>query len=322
MKAGIKNIAQYLVGIIFSVISIYIISDHVNFKQVIDELKLFSPYLTIFLFLFYPCSIYLRSLRWHCLIQQKSQIPINFLIGANVAGFFTNYILPAKLGEVLRAEIVKQKHGVSRSFVLTTIVAERLLDAMVLLIFLTFSTLFSKTIQNLVDQHIFSILLFLLLISFFILFILNKRLIFFVLKFIPVLNKRSNTIITNVLLALSFFKNRILFIKVFLITITLWSVLTIYYLLISIGLDINLPYYGYFFLISMAAFGMILPAAPGNIGVYDGIVMAAILIFFPSETEKALSFAIISHVIDLIPTILFGIISIQYFGFSLKINSN
>lgn len=317
-----KNIIRIVIGIVFSIFAIYIISKHIDFKQLVITLKLFDLRLIIVLLLFYPTSIYIRCLRWRCLIEQKVDPPNQFLIGAMMVGFFANYFLPAKMGEVLRAELVKQKIGTSRSFILTTVFIERLLDAIVLLIFLLFSALFSKTIKNLMSRNIYNILFLVLVFAFVIFTILNRKLLNFLMSFIPRLSRKSDSILKNIYLAFGFFKRKIVFAKVFLLTVALWLILTLYYIIIAHGLNINLPYYGYLFLISMAAFGMILPASPGNIGVYHGIVMAAILIFIPNENEKALSFAIISHAFDLIPAVLFGFISVQYFGFSLKINAN
>jgi uncharacterized protein (TIRG00374 family) len=316
-----KNILKLLIGITFSLVAIYVISTHIDFKQLIDKLRSFDIHLLCILVLFYPSSIYLRSVRWRILIEQKVEVPISLLMRAMVLGFFANYILPAKMGEVIRAELVKNKLQTSRSFMLTTVVAERLLDAIVLLFFLIFSALFSRTIQILIHHNIYSTLLFVVALFVLLYVILNRNFLTLLLHFVPKLNGKSDSILINIILALSFYKNRLIFTKVFLLTLGIWLILTLYYLLIAMGLNINLPYYGYFFLISMAAFGMILPASPGNIGVYHGIVMASILLFLPTENEKALSFAIISHAFDMIPAILFGIIVLQHTGLSLKTNS-
>lgn len=315
-----KNLLRILIGIIFSILAIYIISKNIDFKQLVNELKLFNPFILGVLVFFYPATIYLRSLRWKLLIQQKIKIPLKTSIVAMMVGFFANYLLPAKMGELVRAEIIKQKMKTGRSFILTTVLAERILDSIILLIFLLFSALFSKTIQALINNYFTTILVFVLVFGGIVLLITNRKILSIFLNLIPRFNKKVESMLNNVLLAVSFYKNRILFLKIFILSAVIWLILTLFYYIIAYGLEIDLPYYGYFFLISMAAFGMILPASPGNIGVYHGIVMAAILIFLPGENEKALSFAIISHAFDLIPTVLFGFIATQYFGLSFKIN--
>ncbi|GBD13204.1 hypothetical protein HRbin24_01227 [bacterium HR24] len=78
-------------------------------------------------------SAWFRSLRWGLLLRHLAQLGTMALYPVLVIGYMANNLLPARLGEVVRAYIMGQRHGLSKMAVLGTIAAERLVDAVVLL---------------------------------------------------------------------------------------------------------------------------------------------------------------------------------------------
>ena len=86
------------------------------------------------------CSYVLRSFRWPFFFEKN---PPNFRSSFDclIIGFFMNNILPARIGELVRAHLGGKATNQSRSTVLATIAGERLADG--LMISMLFAVLFS-----------------------------------------------------------------------------------------------------------------------------------------------------------------------------------
>jgi hypothetical protein len=83
--------------------------------------------LSLFGFLF-------RIVRWRYLLAPLMQVPMRSAAAAVFVGWAVNAILPGRVGEVARAVLLRQREGLRASAALGTIVLERMLDALAILI--------------------------------------------------------------------------------------------------------------------------------------------------------------------------------------------
>jgi len=74
-----------------------------------------------------------RALRWRYLIAAEPRLPFGPLFSSIMIGFMANNLLPARLGEFLRAYSLGSTTHISRSGALASIVVERVFDAFMLL---------------------------------------------------------------------------------------------------------------------------------------------------------------------------------------------
>jgi uncharacterized protein (TIRG00374 family) len=79
-------------------------------------------------------SYFLRGLRWRVLLNTQARLPVFTVFWANSAGYLGNNVLPARAGELIRTAMVSSRSHLSKTFVLTTALAERLMDAIVLVV--------------------------------------------------------------------------------------------------------------------------------------------------------------------------------------------
>src|ERR1039458_3061901 len=77
-------------------------------------------------------SLVLRALRWRVLLQSGGPVSVATAFWATCAGYFGNSYLPARAGELVRTMMVDREAGLGRAFVLTTALAERMVDAITL----------------------------------------------------------------------------------------------------------------------------------------------------------------------------------------------
>ncbi len=80
--------------------------------------------------LVYALNLSLRAWRWQIILRPVAAIPYSIVARALVVGYGLNAIMPARLGELFRAELVKKNMGLSRASTLSSIVVERLFDGL------------------------------------------------------------------------------------------------------------------------------------------------------------------------------------------------
>ena len=89
----------------------------------------------------YLASLLFRTVRWRLLMAHMKSVPVGRLYPVVVVGYMANNILPMRLGELVRSYYVGQREGVSKGAALATILVERVMDALMLLVFVIASAL-------------------------------------------------------------------------------------------------------------------------------------------------------------------------------------
>lgn len=74
-----------------------------------------------------------RTWRWGRLLAPTKAIPFPRLFPVLLAGFAANNLLPARVGEFVRAYLLSREEGISPSLALATIVVERVCDGLTLI---------------------------------------------------------------------------------------------------------------------------------------------------------------------------------------------
>jgi glycosyltransferase 2 family protein len=85
----------------------------------------------------YGGGLFLRVIRWHSLLSVLVSASRARVTEALLVGYAFNNLLPARLGELVRADYAKRRMGVTRSAILGSIVVERLLDVFIVVLSLS-----------------------------------------------------------------------------------------------------------------------------------------------------------------------------------------
>lgn len=115
---------------------------HINPQQIGIEISHANMLFFLASFGIYYLSFPLRALRWRMVLQNVGFTKANGvhlpkflkLVEIIYISFFANVIVPAKLGDLYRAYLLRQNIGVSATRSFSTVLAERLLDLIVLLL--------------------------------------------------------------------------------------------------------------------------------------------------------------------------------------------
>ena len=89
------------------------------------------PVMLIFIFLFF----WLKAVRWRLLLAPLRKFRTREVVPPLMIGFMENNILPAHLGELIRVFVLSRKFALSKTAVLSSVILERVLDMLVILLF-------------------------------------------------------------------------------------------------------------------------------------------------------------------------------------------
>lgn len=301
-------------GLFISVFAIIFILKSVDLGQVWANLKKLSLAIIPVLILVYLSGMLIRAWRWKKIIEQRSPISYWLVFKALVFGYMINQLLPAKVGELARVEYLRDNAGQGRSFLLGTVVVERLFDLLVIFLFLGASVLFSSSLMSRLRSNILSVALFVIIAVMATVVLLNLERLKKLTQYLP---GRIRIFVDKTIdrLAQSFkiFKDGKATIGTFINTLLIWGITCLMFYVIAQDLGIRIPAYAYLFLVSAGTFGMVIPSTSANIGVYHAIAMGALMLFMIPK-EQALSFAIIAHAFDFFPAIILGGLILGYGG--------
>lgn len=104
----------------------------------------------------YGVAIAARVWRWHSLLSFHTAPSISDTAISLVVGYAVNNLLPARLGEIVRADILKRRSGAARAAALGSIFVERALDLLLLLILLVFGVVLAHRRSAAIDDILVS----------------------------------------------------------------------------------------------------------------------------------------------------------------------
>ncbi len=308
------------IGLLISALFIYLAFRKVDLPKmwgVIKYSNLSLLALVIFITFF---QFIIRAWRWGILLEPVKKTGFLNRLHSTLIGFAANCILPARLGEFIKANYIGRTESISSSSSFGTIVVERLFDGFTMLLVLligligtTFPAELGSISGSLRVTGFFLFLLYALLIIVLVGFKYKAksflRLIEKVLFFLPhYLRSRIIDIIWNFSLGLVITKNPYKWCQAVFYSFLIWSLALCQIELIEQSIGLTLPFIATFIVLAMASFGVMIPSAPGFIGTFHLSVQYGFL-FYGIGKEEALSAAILWHATFFFPTIFFGFIS-------------
>ena len=122
--------ARFWIGIVISIIALVFAFRKISFAEVWAALAGANYWLLAASVLFLLLFLLLRAFRWRLLFYPQSDLHIRNLFAVINIGYLLSNIFPARLGDLARAYLIGDTEQVSRATAFSTIVAERVLDAL------------------------------------------------------------------------------------------------------------------------------------------------------------------------------------------------
>jgi glycosyltransferase 2 family protein len=124
------RIIQIALGLACTVLFLALALYRVRFGAISGALANADPTWIAAAIMAYAANLSLRARRWQIILQPVAPISYRLVARALVVGYGLNSVMPARLGELFRAEFFKKTAGLSRVWGLTSIVVERLFDGL------------------------------------------------------------------------------------------------------------------------------------------------------------------------------------------------
>jgi uncharacterized protein (TIRG00374 family) len=261
-------------------------------------------------------SYFFRALQWRYVLGGVRRVPVYPLFRITMIGFFANAILPARLGEVVRAYILARKQNLSKGTSFASVIVTRLLDGAVLFLILGgVAVLIPAKIAGVRAGGTTGFIIYFTLVSFFVLFYFNRGAATKIIKFIfaPFSKRAAIKIVRSLdkfIHGFSCFRSPADLGKAFLYSGAIWLLVALSYYFINLGFKFTtpLPLYAPLLLVAIVSLAISVPSSPGFIGTMELGVIAALHIIEPDLTRnEALSYAIIVHVVQVLPSVFIGL---------------
>ncbi len=257
--------------------------------------------------------MWLRAVRWQLLFAPIKKISVHSLFSAVMIGFMANNLLPARLGEFVRAYVIARHEKVAKTASFGTIVVERVFDGLVLISFLVFGFFTTTELPGWIvySGYVFGSIYAVTLCFLFMLVAkpeLALAILDYVLHFAPDKTaERARALIQSFMAGLESLRSVFRILSVAFMSFLLWSIfaLSIHYALLAFNLE--LPYMGSLLLMSILGFGVTIPSSPGFVGTFQASCVVGLALFSVSQSD-ALSFSIVFHASQYVPVTIVGLI--------------
>lgn len=256
--------------------------------------------------LIYLAGFIPRGLRWHLMLRDLGNYSLGETTRSVVLGYAVNNILPFRLGEVVRAASFAKLNGTSRVTTLSSILAERLLDLLSLI--LIFSATLGGAGHFAGDPRLKPVLAGAGLLGgcgVAVLVMLSgpgRGLIVRLAATWPGLT----TLTEKIFAAMTFFRSfrRLLMVASLSLIIWLWEGLV--FVVLATALHLPTPWLTGYFTLCVVNFSILIPSAPGFLGVFQAAAVLAAIILRHQESA-GLALGILVHAAQFLPITLLGI---------------
>lgn len=316
-----KNTKRWLIwlGLIISAIFLFLAFREINYAELWTTLRMTRFWWLIPGLAIYFCSMLVRTWRWQYLLKPIKHVSTSMLFPMIFIGYMGNNVFPLRMGEVLRAVVLKRRQDIAISASLATIVVERIFDAVVIVgfVLLNLGQLTDLPGTGALSQigglATWAVLIFSAGLAVFIAIAMfpkpATRLIHAVInKIIPAKWRSSLTGIADRflegLMSLRSPKDAIM---IFLTSVLVWVLETGLYWSINQSLGLGLNFGQLMLLNGVVNMVLLIPAAPGGLGTFDA-AGRAMLQGYGIQAEPALGYTLILRIALWVPITLIGAI--------------
>jgi uncharacterized membrane protein YbhN (UPF0104 family) len=332
--------ARFWIGIAISLVALLIAFRQVSFRSVWAALAginygwLVASLVPLTLFLV------LRAYRWRVLFYPRHELRIRNLLAVINIGYLLSNILPARLGDVARAYLIGDTENVSRSTAFSTVVAERVLDALCAVIGFFLVLPFAQVPDWMLRSGLVVGAAALAAVAVFVVLVRRREWTLHLLERVLVavrwpdvetmarvwarlaerthlaalarlpwadreqLGRTASSLIDG-LAGITTWR---LGLPLLLWSVAIWAVLAAFYWVILLAFDPTQPFVAGLGVASVTALGMTIPSSPGYIGLFEALTRET-MVLFEMAPEPALSYALVAHAIVYVFFSVLGLVS-------------
>jgi glycosyltransferase 2 family protein len=296
-------------GVAVSAVLLWVAVRGVNLDEVLQQLRQVHLVWLIPVLASILVRFWLTALRWQLLLRPTKRIGVHRLFAITLIGFMANNVLPARLGEFVRAYALGRSEALPASLPFATIVIERIFDGFTLLVFLVGGLSFLRPTRTLLWAAGLACGLYLVVLASLLVIRTGHGLglLTAVLDRLPErVGRPARRLLESFRAGLDVFGDPSAIVGTALLSIVIWVVNALGVEAMFRAFSLDLPIYASFLLLGVIAVALVLPSAPGYVGPFQaGTVQGLALLGVARET--ALSLSIVYHLCNYIPITIAGL---------------
>jgi hypothetical protein len=270
-----------------------------------------------------------RALRWQYLLHPLGTPPFSAVFKTTVIGFAVSTLLPARAGEVVRPYLLARRAGFSATSAFATIILERVLDLVTVLLLFGFylaistpavSAEHSATLTALKSGGLLAGiasaagLIFMMVVAGH-----PEKLAAWALRVEGVLPARIAAamahLVRTFLEGLAVVRQPRRLAVAGLLSLPLWLSIALGIWLVSHAFHIDMPYPGAFLMMAVLVVGVAVPT-PGAVGGFHKAYQIGAVAFFGVANDRAVGAALVLHAISFLPVTIAGAFFLAQEGLS------
>ena len=271
-----------------------------------SDLLWLAPTLPVF-----AVAVALRAVRWWSVFAPDQRPPMRAITYALLIGYFFNNILPARAGEAARVIALHRRAITSRAETVGTVVVERLFDVLALLVVLFAAYPWLPEVTWLRAAAIFGALVVAVLLA--LVFVVARYEERAVQRLLSPLRRirregvaeRLEAAALNATRGLVALRSPRVALRGMALTIASWVVLAVSFWILTHAFALHLPLAAGILVTVAVNLSLVLPASPAALGVFEAATVVALRAFDVPHAE-ALSYALVLHLLNLVPFLLIG----------------
>jgi uncharacterized protein (TIRG00374 family) len=254
-----------------------------------------------------------RSIRWRVLLNACGHFDVATVFWATMAGYMGNSFLPARAGEFVRSFIISNQSDLSTTYVLTTALTERLMDAIALVLCGSAVLLQVSPKPPWMDQLSRTTAVIAVLGALMVVVLPHtEALIKKLLRLMPLpglIRDRLYGFAEQILLGLRVFHHTGRLLSFTLLTALIWMLDAVSTMVASRGLNLHFSFPVALLLLAGIGLGSALPATPGYVGIYQ-FVAVTILPPFGIDRNAALAYILVTQALGYAVVLVLGLVGI------------
>ena len=262
----------------------------------------------------------IKTWRWQIMFLPEHHVPFESVLTAQSAGYLASNVLPGRAGEAIRLVLLASDQPVGAARVLSTIVVERLLDMLSLLVllvallpFIDLPEWMTRSVQVLGIGAILGTIV-IVVLSYW-----KERVVGWshaILVRIRFLDRPGvYASIEHLIDGFATLRGR-RGPALILLSFAAWASVAFEAWAVKMAVAPTVPLTGMLFALLVTSLGMVVPSTPGYIGVFHGLVVLA-LAPFGIPTTTAMSVALVWHAVNYIVLSVWGLVMLSMHGTSL-----
>jgi glycosyltransferase 2 family protein len=305
---------RVLIGLLITALAIWLSFKNLDWKALQKSISNINFIWVILAVLNVFLTVYAMGWRWRVLLKSRLDISMGYMFQLNIISQYLNIIIPGRFGELAKAWLPAKRHGESGSYILGTVIIEKMFD------FFGFVILWISVPVFQVKGYTLSMTI--LLVVILVLLIWKREILrSLLLRFSKILPGKIKVRVV------SFFERgmdgfsqlkqsgNIAIMIFYTVLIFLLSTLTNFLLFLAFGFELSI--FQALVLLLVIWIGSTPPSVPGRVGVFEYAVLLGLALFSIDKSE-AMSYALILHMVSYLPKIILGSIFMANMKISIK----